>query len=155
MESMVKLENQVNYGVVVENGTPTFVIKDFDEIREKIAEALKQYDNLEITELNVSLVEKENAFIKKFATAIKQNAKKYVELFTIRLLGNRTTEGQVDILYDILMDKYDEIHEKTKAIRDSKKEPKEKATQITLIAKNEKEQKLIIDFANKHNIEIK
>ena len=108
-----------------ENNKITFSFVEFPKLKEHLQKVCDNFNTEFISDRTVALYEKENASIKKVAELIKTNAKNYVEEFALELVGrhrgNNRVKGQVDELVEILMNKYNEVHEITKAIREKQK----------------------------------
>lgn len=108
-----------------ENNKITFSFVEFKELKKHIKQVLDNFTTENLNERNVSAYEKDNASVKKVAEMVKKSAQSYVDEFALELLGRHRgkhrVKGQVDELVEILMDKYNEVHAKTKEIRETLK----------------------------------
>lgn len=108
-----------------ENNKITFSFVDFQKMKEHITSVLSKCSTENLNQSNVFAYEKEIAIIKKLADLVKKSAKEYIEEFSLTLVGrhrgNNRVRGQVDELYELFMNKYNELHKETKAIRESMK----------------------------------
>lgn len=108
-----------------ENNKITFSFVEFPKMKEHLKALVDTFTTEHLSERNVSIYEKDNAIVKKIADNIKKSAQEYVDEFALELLGRHRgknrVKGQVDELVEILMNKYNEVHEQTKAIRETLK----------------------------------
>lgn len=106
-----------------ENNKITFSFVEFDKLKSHLQNICDNFTTEHLNERNVAIYEKDNASVKKVAELIKKSAQAYVDEFALELLGrhrgNNRVKGQVDELVEILMNKYDEVHTKTKEIRET------------------------------------
>lgn len=103
----------------------TFSFVEFEKMKEHLQTIIDSFTTENLCEKNVTIYEKDNASIKKVADLIKKSAQEYVEEFALNLVGRHRgknrVKGQVDELVEILMNKYNQVHEETKTIRNSMK----------------------------------
>ena len=108
-----------------ENNKITFSFVEFAKMKEHLQSICDNFTTEHLNERNVAIYEKDNASVKKVAELIKKSAQAYVDEFALELLGrhrgNNRVKGQVDELVEILMNKYNEVHTKTKEIREALK----------------------------------
>lgn len=122
-----KLTEQASlpYGIEQVDGGVEFCIKDFESIKEKFTSLYAPLSELVVTKENVAAVEKDAAKLKKFADIVKKTSSEYCEQFTSRLIGKGRgkshVDGEVDELVKLIMSLYDQVHERTKAVRDEGK----------------------------------
>lgn len=127
---------------VVQKGdeAPQFTIANYDEFKDVITRLTCQIksENIVVNKMNVAAYESDASAINKLIKQVKTDAQKYVDLFTLKLLGKggrNPVIGQVQEIQQILQDAYDTIHAKTVEYRDKLKIEKSSDNVIEVEAK--------------------